>query len=297
MSVQALREFINRHVASATGLAALGAVLGARATGTPLEPTVAARIQDLLAALGGGDLLADVGPDDARPFLAELRLSLGIDAKLLREPVRPAGWSHTEPELLQAGGDVSAGFVQPLSRLVVPRLEGLADRLAAPGAAFLDVGVGVAGLSIAIARAWPALQVVGIDPWAPSIALARDNVARAGLGDRIELRALGVEALADEAAFDLAWIPIPFLPAPIVPIAYTHVRRALRPGGWVLVSAINPNVDPASLAFWRLRTTLFGNGEVSPVGAEAHLRDAGFVDVHTLPSPPGAFLALVAGRR
>ncbi len=297
MSIQALREFINRHNASAAGLTALGAALDAHASGTPLEPALAARVQGLLGALGAGDVLDNVSTQEVSPFLAEIRLSLALEAKLLFEKTRKAGWGHVEPELLQTAGDVSVGFAQPLARMVVPSLEGLSDRLGAPGGAFLDIGVGVAALSIAIARTWPDLRVVGIDPWQPSLALARKNVEKAGLGDRIELREQGAESLEDVAAFDLAWVPIPFMPEPIVRTAYERAHRALRPGGWMLISAVNPNLDPQSAALWQLRTTLYGNSQVAPGPVEAALRDVGLVDVRTLPGPPGAFLALVAGRR
>ena len=45
----------------------------------------------------------------------------------------------------------------------------------------------------------------------PALALARRRIAAAGLGDRIELRQQGVEALAEAACYDLAWVPAGFL--------------------------------------------------------------------------------------
>jgi 2-polyprenyl-3-methyl-5-hydroxy-6-metoxy-1,4-benzoquinol methylase len=297
MSVQALREFINRHNASAAGLAALAAALDAHVSGSALNPALALRIQELLATLGMGDALQNVGVQDLKPLLAELRFTLGLEAKLLYPQTRQSGWNHVEADFLQSAGDVSAGFVQPLARMVVPNLEGLSERLSNPGGAFLDIGVGVASLSIAVARTWPQLRVVGIDLWQPSLALARDNVDQAGLRDRIELREQGAENLTDEAAFDLVWVPIPFIPERLVRAVYERAQRALRPGGWMLISASNPNVDPQSAALWRLRSTLFGNGQTDSGPAEKLLRDVGLTEVRTLPSAPGAFIALVAGRR
>ena len=119
--------------------------------------------------------------------------------------------------VLQAAGDISAGFAQGLTRNVAPALEGLSERLARPGATFLDVGVGVASLAIAMARLCPELRIVGVDPWQPSLRLARENVDRAGLGDRIELREQGGETLEDEAAFDLAWLATAFMPERLIP--------------------------------------------------------------------------------
>jgi hypothetical protein len=53
------------------------------------------------------------------------------------------------------------------------------------------ISVGVAALSIAMCRAWPTLPVVGLDPFEPALALARQNVAEAGFQDRIALRQIG----------------------------------------------------------------------------------------------------------
>jgi SAM-dependent methyltransferase len=296
MSVQALREFINRHNSSAAGLAALAAALDERVTATALNPGLAAPIQDLLTALGLGDALEQMSVEELKPMLAELRFTLGIEAKLLYPQTRSTGWSHAESTLLQNAGDVSSGFVQPLARVVVPSLQGLSERFGA-GGTFLDVGVGVASLSIAAARMWPTLRVVGVDPWRPSLDLARENVERAGLTGRIELLEQAAETLALESAFDLAWVPIPFIPDAVVAAVYEHVARALRPGGWMLVCAANPHLDPQAAALWRLRATLFGNPQTDAGLVEKRLRELGLAEVHTLPTGPAAMFALVAGRR
>jgi predicted O-methyltransferase YrrM len=68
---------------------------------------------------------------------------------------------------------------------------GLAERLRSAGAALLDVEWGVARSAIALAQMWPELRIVGIDPWEPSLRLARENVDQADLGGRIELRQQG----------------------------------------------------------------------------------------------------------
>lgn len=108
-------------------------------------------------------------------------------------------------------GQTSAAFAPLFHRVIIPHLDGLTARLEAPTAAFLDIGVGVAALSIAMTRLWPTLRVVGIDPWEPALALARQNVATAGLSERIDLRQQAVEDLTDQAAFDLVWVSQPFV--------------------------------------------------------------------------------------
>src|SRR5512145_2687553 len=100
--------------------------------------------------------------------------------------------------------------------MIAPRLKRLQERLEDSGF-FLDVGIGVAGLSIVTARTWPKLRIVGLDVWPPSIELARENVRAAALENRIELRQQSVEELPDEDVFDLAWIPTAFVPATALP--------------------------------------------------------------------------------
>lgn len=293
----ALREQIARHSRSTTILAALGAALDAQTTGVSLAPALQERIDETLAAVGMGAAITELGDAEQRQLLAEIRFALLLDAKLLFHSTRTLAWAHTEPELLQAGGDVSAGFAEPLTRAIVPRLEGLAQRLHAPGAAFLDIGVGSAGLAIALAQRWPSLRVVGIDPWEPSLALARENVRSAGLAERIALREQAAEQLGDVEMFDLAWLPSAFMPAWAIPAACERVYRALRPGGWLLFAMANPGGDPLAAAVVRLRTVLWGGSVIAPGQIEALLSERGFVEIQALPSPPGAVAAMVAARR
>jgi len=86
------------------------------------------------------------------------------------------------------------------------------ERLQAPTASFLDVGSGVGALAIEMCSIWPHLHVVGLEPQAVPLAEGRRNVAAAGLGDRIALRAQRVEEMTEHEAFDLAWLPQVFLP-------------------------------------------------------------------------------------
>jgi SAM-dependent methyltransferase len=109
----------------------------------------------------------------------------------------------------------------------------LGATLRRPGA-FLDSGTGVGWLAIEAARSWPALRVVGIDPWEPALTLARKNLAKSGIAERVELRSQRVEQLEEVAHFTLAWLPGPFIAAEVLDCALERIRRALRPGGWLI---------------------------------------------------------------
>jgi SAM-dependent methyltransferase len=297
MSSQALRDYVNRHLGSTTVLAVIGVWLDAQLTATPLDPALQARIDEVLDSVGLAGMTKGVSAADLKRILAEIRFNVLLDAKLLSHPIRSLAWTHDDTEILQAGGEVSAGFADALTQAIVPGLDGLSQQLGSPDGSFLDVGVGVAGLSIAMVRLWPSLNVVGIDPWVPALALARENVRRAGLTDRIQLRQQMVENLSDTAAFDLAWVPSAFIPATVIPRACEQVHRALRPGGWLLFAMANPGTDPVTAPLVRLRTVLWGGSPMAVDQVETLLRQTGFVGVRTLPSPPGAIVALVAARR
>jgi SAM-dependent methyltransferase len=297
MSLEALQQFIGRNMVSAASLTALAAVLDAKASGTPLDPRLASRIQELLDTVGGGRLLDDIGPQEAAVMRALIRSMYLLDARLLFEHTRTIGWSPSEPEILQAVGEFSRVHAQTVTGEIVPACEGLAERFSAPGAKSLDVGVGVGCTAIALAHMWPALRVVGIDVWQPSLRLARENVDRAGLADRIELREQGVQVLEDRDAFDYVYFANIFIPEQYARPGLGRALAALRPGGWISIGANSDAAPPPASALFRLRETQWGGPGWSAADAQNLLREIGFVDVHALSPGPGAVVGWIVGRR
>jgi len=232
-----------------------------------------------------------------RPALAgDLRTSLMQALAFLdraRGGSRSEGWTHVDEAILQSQGDASMALPGMLKNLL-PELDDLGARLERSGASFLDVGVGVGALAIAMCRAFPAIRVVGVDTFDPSLALARKNIALAELEARVELRKTAAEDLADEAAFDLAWVPTFFIRA-AAPVA-RRILSALRPGGWVLFGAGASGGEARRRAVWSLIEELWGGAALACADAEVILREAGFQSVRTLPCPDWA-PSLVVGRR
>jgi hypothetical protein len=297
MTIQALQQFIGQHMASAGALTALGAVLDARATDAALDPALAARVQELLDTLGAGDLLDEVGVQEATIMRSLIRAMHLLDGKLLIAQTRAIGWSHDEPEILTSLGETARMHALSATREIIPACSGLAERMRAPGAAMLDVGVGVAGTAIAMAQMWPELSIVGIDVWQPSLRLARDNVERAGVSPRITLREQSVEALADRDAYDYVYYANAFIPERIAIAGLVRAHAALRAGGWVSIAASNDAAPAPIAALFRLRETQWGGPAWNPTQAEQVLRDAGYTDVQSLPCPPTAIVRWVVGRR
>ena len=296
MSVEDVRDLTARLGASANALLAVGLALQARVDRPPTDAGLTGRIADVLEVLGVRDCIDGLSEADSATLLAGIRTDLFTAATALRGTSPVSGWTHVKADLLQSAGDVSAGFPRLLTTRIAPQLEGLVDRLASPGAAFLDVGVGVAALSIAMVRQWPRLRVVGVDPWGPAITIGWRNVESAGLAGRIDLRE-AAEDLSDTYAFDLAWIPSLFIPQRSIGPIVERVARSLRPGGWLLFALMNPDSEPLAAALNRFRTTLWGGSVLDPDAVRALLTNNGLVDVRLLPSPPAATVAFAVGRR
>jgi precorrin-6B methylase 2 len=160
----------------------------------------------------------------------------------------------------------------PLIARVAPSLDGLDDALARDGARILDIGSGVAALSISCCRVWPAASVVGVDPWEPAMKLAATNVAEAGLEDRITLLAAPIEDITDVDAFDLAWMSAPFLPRSGLGSGVPVVARSLRPGAWLILGQYAAPQEPLSEALAELRTVRGGGTPLSDDEALAAAR-------------------------
>jgi SAM-dependent methyltransferase len=231
--------------------------------------------------------------DDLRATLLQ-GLALFTAARV--EPHALGRWRHTDEQLLQAQGRLSASVIPLLAHVLFPHVPGLLDRLGSKAGAFLDVGAGVAAVSIAMCRQYPAIRAVGLEPASAPLELARRNVAAAGLTERIELRDRRVEELAEERAFDVAWLPASFLPADTFATALRTVHRALRPGGLILTGTLDPRGEDAEAAVSRLRLTLWGGERLAPDELVAMVRAAGYVDVTAVSRQSGRLVPVHARR-
>ena len=264
---------------AAEALAALGASLRLRRDGSTVDPELAARLDAVVDALGVGGAVNALHEHETVALLGIVEGFLAQAADFVVEPGR-LGWGYEEPSILLAQGNTSALIAGVLRRFVVPSLgDDLTQRLDGRGAAFLDVGVGVAALSVAMCRLWPSLRVVGVDPWEPALVLAREYVTAAGLDERIELRQMAAETLEDAHAYDLAWVPTFFIPGAVLERVIERVHVSLRRGGWVLLGLYARPGDPLRDALADLRTVRHGGSLLTPAQAAAQLEHAGFRDV------------------
>ncbi|HEV7990871.1 MAG TPA: CoA transferase [Gemmatimonadaceae bacterium] len=291
-----LAQIVGRLAASAEALGALSGALRLRTSLQRADPAVEAALADVIASLGAADLLDDVDSRQINALggLAQARLMQAAD--LCNDPAAAPVWQYTSPEMLRAQGRGSSAFGPVLREAIAPRLDGLVERLGTDGSAMLDVGVGVAALSLALARLWPRLRVVGLDTWEPALAIARQSVADAGMTDRIALRLENVAQMTDLGAFDLIWMPISFIAPDVLSPALGRLYAATRPGGWIIAN-MYAGMDDLTSALARLRTIRSGGVVLPPSDVEAMLRAVGFEHVHTLPSELLPPVSLTVGRR
>jgi SAM-dependent methyltransferase len=268
-------------LAAAEAVAALGASLRLRRDGTAVDPALAARLDAVLDALGVRGAVDALEPQEAVTMLGLVEGLLGQAADFVARPGRTS-WNHEDPRILMAQGHMSVLLAEAFRRLVVPSLgAGLADRMDA-GAWCLDVGAGVAALSVALCRTWPALHVVGLEPWPPALALARATVADSGLEERIELREEAVETLQDADRYDLAWVPTFFISGAVLERGIERVHAALRPDGCAVAGLYARPPDPLPAAVADLRTVRQGGAGLSPDETATLMARAGLADVEIL---------------
>jgi SAM-dependent methyltransferase len=130
-------------------------------------------------------------------------------------------------------------FADTLTNEWLPAIADVHARLQAGGARVADIACGTGRSTIAIANAYPGVQVVGLDIDAESIERARANAREAGLGeDRVRFQ-LADGAGGLDGQFDLALIveAVHDMSDPVAVLA--SVKRLLKPGGTLIVADEN----------------------------------------------------------
>jgi release factor glutamine methyltransferase len=180
--------------------------------------------------------------------------------------------------------DPRALIPRPETEVLVERCLARVDGLAEPGV--LDVGVGSGAIALALAEEHPGARVLALDRSGDALALAQENLARASVNGRVELRR--GDLLADVSGlFDLVVSNPPYvrpneidslqpeirLYEPREALVGTGVgeeiareaRAVLSPGGWLLLEC--------------------GDGQAGSLAAE--LEGLGYGEVVTMPDLAG----------
>jgi SAM-dependent methyltransferase len=288
MPFQELMGLSIRLLTSAQTLAAIAARLRLDELGVDGDPDVRAHLDRVLDALGVRDDLVSLPADQRSVLLAFTRSYLAQALDFVEDPGRGGAWGYDDPVLLQAQGSASA----LLARLIEEAGLGRA------GIRILDVGTGVAGLAIAFARTFPESTVVGVDPWEPALALARENVAAAGLDGRVTLVQSTVEGFDDDGGgFDLVWLPSFFIPERVLGAVLERLHALTRPGATVVVGLGAAGEDAVATAVDALFTVRSGGSALARDTAIVRLEQAGFDAARALDRTWDAPLELVVAHR
>jgi SAM-dependent methyltransferase len=283
-----------RLTVAAEALAALAAHHRVRTESLDIDADLA----ELLAAIATEVTGADVvdSPDLGLQVVGMASALLREATSLIADPGRVGDWSSTDPSVLNGIGRISMA-IAPVFGLAAAGLTGLADSLARSRARFLDVGTGTGWLAIATARTFPEAHIVGIDVFEPALALARMNVAREQMADRVELRQLDVTALDEPESYDAVWLPLPFLARAVVPAAIQRAVRALRPGGWLLPGTFAGPEDDLGRLLTELRIRRSGGHPWTADQLSTLLTGAGLEHAQEVPRTWPAPVRLFAARR
>lgn len=112
----------------------------------------------------------------------------------------------------------------------------------------LDVGTGTAQIPIELCRQTSACQIVAIDLAEEMLKVGRANIARAELGDRIELQRVDAKQLPNaDGSFDavISNSILHHIPQPLKVLA--EMLRVLRPGGLLFVRDLLRPTDISNL--------------------------------------------------
>jgi ubiquinone/menaquinone biosynthesis C-methylase UbiE len=165
------------------------------------------------------------------------------------------------------------------SRLIRQRTVDLADLR--PGETVLEVGCGTGAVArVARARLGPDGQVIGIDPSAQMIAVARRKAGREHLD--IDFRVAGIEALPfPDASVDVALssLMMHHLPADLKRTGLAEVRRVLRPGGRLAI--VDFGKRRGLLSHLALSAIVHHSSEHTVEDLVPVLETAGFADFRT----------------
>jgi SAM-dependent methyltransferase len=286
MSFEDVMQALERWQVATEALAALGAEASLNLDGGQAPPEIIDALR-AVSATAGLDL-DELEPQQHQMIAALARLYIRQAADVLEEPERPAGWTFTDPTILDGWGRGS---------MMVPPLIAAAHADLRDVRSFLDVGTGVGLLSVAAASVWQEANIVGIDVWDPSLERARSHVAQANLGERITLRKQGVAAIDDVDTFDCVWVPTFFLTEPVLTDALPRLLRATRPGGWIALGRFVTPSDPLQAATTAFRTIRGGGFDLDPKRGSKLLEQAGWVAVQVVPPTGPAPLELILGQK
>ena len=202
------------------------------------------------------------------------------------------GWHEQHPRLFRGTERFfRPGYKANLVAEWIPALKGVEKQLKA-GAAVADVGCGHGASTIIMAEAYPQSTFTGIDYHQESIDEAAKKAASAGVADRTKFEVASAKDFAGKYDLICFFDCLHDMGDPVG--AATHARKALKPGGSVLLvepfanDKLEDNINPIGAMFYGASTFICTPASLSQevglgLGAQAGekrlrqvFKDAGF---------------------
>jgi SAM-dependent methyltransferase len=169
------------------------------------------------------------------------------------------GWHEHDPSLFHGTERFfRPGYAANLTSSWLPALDGVEARLKT-GAAVADVGCGHGASTIIMAQAYPRSSFTGFDYHAPSIEVARQQAARAGVSDRVRFEVASAKHFPGrDYALVTMFDCLHDMGDPRG--ASAHVRDALAADGtWMIVEPfagerLEDNLNPVGRVFYSAST-------------------------------------------
>ena len=148
----------------------------------------------------------------------------------------------------------------------------------------LDIGCGTGGPDIVIARDSAPKRIIGLDIEPFLIEKSQRNIARAGMGNVVDIRLVEAGPLPfEDQSFDVVFSKDSLIHVEDKAALYREVLRVLKPGGQFAASDWLRSADANELAGyndWRSLTSLSFSMQTAKE-TKAEMIDSGFVDVTT----------------
>jgi SAM-dependent methyltransferase len=182
-----------------------------------------------------------------------------VMARSLEDAASDAAYTALPPSDVMAmaeGAGISALSASPhVATEVVAQAMCEIDAVWRAGARHLEVGCGIGNALLGIVATYPRVTAVGIEIDEPTATEAERRAGVLDLRDRVEVRRMDASALSDEEAFDTVQWSQFFFPTESRAVVLSAMRRALRPGGYLLMpwlGAASPDTSPSRRAKVRM---------------------------------------------
>ena len=253
-----------------------------------LQVGVRLRLLDLTArgyALKGLARALSLPPNDATLALAQE--AAGLHYKLIMDTPRKLRdgelWTLDDQD-----GELIARSSRALEAF---QTEAIDRTFTAAGAVrLLEIGCGSGYYIRYAATRNPSLTAIGLELQPDVAELARRNIAQWNLQDRVAIETGDIRTRKCEPDFDIATLynNIYYFPVGARVALLAHVRRCLRPGGFLLLTTCcqggNPSIEVLNL--WGAATE--GGGRLPGVDEmTSQLKEAGFEDIEAMSLIPG----------